>query len=721
MKFTPKYFHALAFVLAGLTPCSSAARADTPLKHIRTPNEFLDRSLRLELPELENVRKAIAGKNQDLAWRELLSHLRTRKAPIDPQVSHWRAIKEREFIDQWAKHAFDYFPKHYVRDGRINWRNNNKPPKSEYESFEIRNRLMDLAGWTAAALASDRADLRKAVVETFLDWYRDCPPPELPVKSWWDGDKTGFAWQEIEVAFRGRMLVSILLSSLDWKEATPEFQRALLISIHQSMDFLTSQYDRFGLAARNHQNIHGYAILAAGALLPELKSADVWQKLGRRILSEHRGADFDPDGVQVEHSPHYHAKVFSLYLDAYDLLRQNGDPEARWIEKHLQKSANFLLYSAGPDGRIAPINDGWHTSTEALRRRAAKALDRPDLLAVEGETPPEKMPPLSRAFEKAGVAYLRSSWKKDAVYVVLDATHKNSGHWHAGKPHLVIHAGDQALACNPQLANYDDPTFHQYFKSADAHNTVLVDGEGDGLVKGPWNYTHVSNPKLTWFRSGKSADIVRATTDGFARLKSPVSFERTVVFVKPGLVFVHDVLKSDGNHRYDWLLHSLPHKPAIDSTAKSYQTRLGGPFELHCQPLGNTKDAVNGPVLKEGKHHDRVYPAQKGFWFPLQYGDTPAPVVAAPYGVWTRTADSGVSFDFLLQVLGKGESPVDVQNVAITAKEGTPYRLKYRGEEVLVVFDDRASRDGAPVEAAGWKMSSRVGVKVGSEEISDAK
>ena len=94
--------------------------------------------------------------------------------------------------------------------------------------------------------------------------------------------------------------------------------------------------------------------------------------------------------------------------------------------------------------------------------------------------------------------------------------------------------------------------------------------------------------KLTYFCANPLVDIARAA-NRFQLGSDLVEFERTVVFLKPDLVFVHDLLLSPSPHRYDWLLHLAPQKPVVDVSTKSVKTALGGPFELYCEPVGGTK------------------------------------------------------------------------------------------------------------------------------------
>jgi hypothetical protein len=355
-----------------------------------------------------------------------------------------------------------------------------------------------------------------------------------------------------------------------------------------------------------------------------------------------------------------------------------------------------------------------------MRRRVADVLGRPDLLTVEdgGKATGKRAPHTSRAFKHAAFAFMRSAWEEDATYVVLDASNHASGHWHAGKPNLIVHAGDQVLACDPQLATYDDPSFWKYFHTARGHNTVLVDGRGDGTPSDFWRYEHVSHPELTFFRAGRAADIARATTDGFKRLKSPVAFERTVVFVKPGLVFVHDVLVSKGEHDYEWLLHLVPQKPLVNRKAMSMSTALGGAFELLCAPAPGAAAGLAGPRITRGKYANRTGGMSAGrgpHWSPPKKGREPALLVDAPYGVWRRRGKGRVTFDFVLQVLPKAREPVPVERVEASARSGAAaYRARTAGGEVLVLFDDRAKRSCRPLTGGGVKLAGRVGVAIRS-------
>jgi Heparinase II/III N-terminus/Heparinase II/III-like protein len=682
-------------------------------KYIRSEDEFIRKALDLKRRPLAGVRRALKAGDTERAWQTLFSHFARRKRPCDPLLADWpntnKAAVRRAVVSAGENLAA------WRVAGRIDWDHGNQPPREDWEKYWGRGRLAHLSSWAAAAEASGRADLRKAVAGSFLEWYQDRPVPDLPHLKCWHQQTHGFSWREIEVAIRGRMFIRLFLAAVRWPDAPGEFLRKLLISILQHLDYLRTYYDTFGFIKGNHQNHHAEAPLAAGVLLPELKSATRFKRLGLRIYREHLKADFDSDAVQNEYSPAYHANMLVIYLDAYEVMKTNREAPPSWLSKAVRKMAEYLLYSTAPDGWLLPINDSGPHLSEPLRRRAAKVLGMPQLLTLEKRKPARSGPKPSRAFMPAGLALMRSGWDAQATYVVLDATKHNSGHWHAGKPNLLIQSGKQQLACEHLFGNYDDPSFWQYFHNARAHNTVLVDGQGDGVPESPWRYEHISNPELNFFASGRTADIARATTDGFRRLKPRVEFERTIVFVKPDLILVHDVLESRGEHCYEWLLHFLPGQLQSQSRARSLVTALGGGTELLCRPVGGDDSELIGPLIRAGKTRNRtsgVSNAGRDYWTPPKTGSAPELLVDAPYAVWSRVGKR-VAFDFVLQVLKAKDAPVPIEVLETGSHSGcTAYSLRSKRRRATVLFDDRKGIGRTPLIAGGLELSGRVGVAV---------
>jgi len=634
--------------------------------YIRDEDRFLREALNRAHPGLRPVRQALGHGDTDGAWKALLAYFARRRKPRDPAIAAWSADMSAAAVRHAETAATDNLSA-WRRNGRVNWTCGNRPRRGDWEKYWGRGGLAFLRSWSAAAEFSGSPGLRAAVARGFLEWYRDCPVPELPHEKYWVQETHGFAWREIEVAIRGRFLISLFLAAAQWPDMPPAFTRALLLSIRQHLDYLQTYYEELGFVEGNHQNHHAQPLLAAGILLPELKGAPAWRALGLRIYREHLASDFDADRVQNEYCPAYHGNMLTIYLDAYEVLKVNGARRPSWLEGAVRDMSLFELYATAPDGWQLPINDSRPRQSERLRRRAARLLQMPELLAPESG---RRRPPLDRAYFPAGLAIMRSGWDANAVFVALDATKPNSGHWHPGKPNLYIQAGGQPLAAEHIFADYDHPSFWNYFHQGLAHNTVLVDGKGDGEPDLPWRWRHTlgSRPELTFFESDGKTAVARATTDGFRRLKPPVTFERTVIFVKPHLVFVRDVLQSRGEHDYEWLLHFLPGRIMPLPREHGVMTALGGAAELCCRPLGGADLLPKGPLLRTGwtRNATEGCPCSgRKYWLPPPPGKRPALLAKAPYAAWKLTGKC-VNFDFALQILRPGDEPIGLEALRAT-------------------------------------------------------
>ncbi len=690
-------------------------RAPKCQKYIGSEDEFLRKALNLKRPGLAAVRRALRDKDHDRAWRALFSYFAKRRRPQDPALEAWKRV-ERSAVGRAVRSAREDLADWRV-NGKVDWDHDNRPSRADWEKYWSRGRMHHLRLWAAAAECSGKAELRRAVARSFLEWFEDRPVPELPHLKYWHQGTHGFNWRELEVATRGRFLISLFLAAVRWPRVSEAFLRKLLISIRQHLDYLRTYYATFGFIEGNHQNHHSEAPLAAGVLLPELRGASCWRALGLRICREHIKSDFDVDCVQNEYSAAYHSNVLGIYLDAYEILKVNRQAMPGWLDSSVRKMAEFVFYATGPDGWRLLVNDSGPGKSEPLRKRAARSLAMPELLGPGGGKGKRCRLGLSKAYFPAGLAFMRSDASKDATCVVLDATKHNSGHWHAGKPNLLIQSGSQQLACEHIFGDYDDPSFWQYFHNAQAHNTVMVDGEGDGVPESPWRYSHISKPDLNFFVGGKRVDIARATTDGFHRMKPRVNFERTVIFVKPGLVLVHDVLDSRGEHCYEWLMHFLPGKLIARSRSRSLRTAFGGGSELLCSPVSGEDSDLIGPLVRYGKTRNRtigVPTAGREYWSPPAAGESPELLADAPYAVWSQVGNR-VTFDFVLQVLKPNDEPVKIDALEAELPHGTAaYKLSGKRGTATVLLDDRRAASRKPLCAGGMVLSGRVGVAAGS-------
>ncbi len=678
-------------------------RSQIPERYIVDEEDFIRNGLNPRNPAMRPVFAALRTQGVDAAWQKLIDHFARRKSPVDPFALTGKIAPKR--ARALRKQALDRLSSWRDEDGNVDWNRNNKPARKDFEKYWMRNNLSFLMPWTSAANSLNCRKTRKAVAETFLEWVTDCPVPKFSHHEYWDRENHGFSWREIEVGKRARNLQAFFFSTRNWADVPEQFHRSLLILIRQHLDYISSYTFRHAFIPGNHQTHHAPGMFTAAILLPELKGGGLWKTLSTYIYKDHIQSDHDKEGVQNEYSPGYHYSVLSLYRGAFQLLRENKQPVPIWLSRLLNQMAEYCRYVIAPGGMAININDTKMFNAIERMKHIASKLKRPDL-----DPDNKKLQPVSRAYKHGGIALMRSGWNEDDTLVVLDATGHNSGHWHAGKPNLLIYSGKIPLVCEHQFGTYDDPSFYKYFHHARSHNTVMVDKHGDNTPVTPWEYAFKTDHGLSDFASSDSADIASAYTHGFRHLENPVSFERTVVFLKPDIVIVHDFMRTAGKHSYDWMLHFFPQKLATDRKARTLTTSEEYTPRLTCTPASDIMDSVSGPAIKQGKTRNQTNGSDlidRPYWEPPAKGKNPKLFAKAPYAIWSTQTEGCTHLTFVLQIHKKASGAPDVSMETVDCKFKNVFL--YRMQEWLVYFDHRNSSSRKPVMVDGVRLAGHSG------------
>ncbi|MEA3401712.1 MAG: DUF4962 domain-containing protein [Armatimonadota bacterium] len=128
-----------------------------------------------------------------------------------------------------------------------------------------------------------------------------------------------------------------------------------------------------------------------------------------------------------------------------------------------------------------------------------------------------------------------------------------AGHQHADQNAFVIHAYGEKLAIDSGYYDwYGSPHFKQYSIQTVAHNSILVDGEGQAAV------TKGADGRIdAWFDGTGHTWMVGDASDPEVYGGRLSRFDRRVLFVKPGLVIMHDLLEAPEPSSFQWLLHTV--------------------------------------------------------------------------------------------------------------------------------------------------------------------
>ncbi|NUQ64232.1 MAG: DUF4962 domain-containing protein [Pirellulales bacterium] len=236
----------------------------------------------------------------------------------------------------------------------------------------------------------------------------------------------------------------------------------------------------------------------------------------------------------------------------------------------LSQTARFPMYCAPPGGWAVSFadtgmpNHGVRGPAQTAQVGALAVRTRdPCALWYSGAREPvdglEPRPPLdlpqSIHYRHIGVAIFNTSLEDGAenVAVAMHSGRYQAGHQHPDQNSFVIHAYGEKLAIDGGYYDwYGSPHFKAYSMQTLAHNTLLVDGQGQAAC------TEGADGRVTAFMDSPGYGYVGGDASDpeiyGGRLQR---FDRKLLFIKPGFVLVHDVVEAVRPAKLDWLLHAI--------------------------------------------------------------------------------------------------------------------------------------------------------------------
>lgn len=384
-----------------------------------------------------------------------------------------------------------------------------------------------------------------------------------------------------DTAYRDKLL-EILTAFVDeadtqdplWDKHTAAFRAMVLVNTYVKLDDqgdlddplarrLRDKIRRLGgwLADPGHFDDdynHGFTEAAALALIahnfPEwdLVPGRGWAQLASDRLDTLLHQAVDPDGVEVEQSPYYHLYVMAFVWQIQDWASTHGAVVPTDMDARMGQMVRYTTLVAQPDGNIPLIGSGLGTNIRTFDPdvMARIADEYPEFrfvrtAGVEGESPAETV----ALFPSSGQIIARSGFGsegtfEDQTHLVFDVGSYRTTHSHVDALSLHLYADGRTLLPDSGLFSYEQSDLHQFFRSTDAHNTVVVDGDNQD--------------------KGSAAAISVIDGDGWAyfsghhRLYGNVEHGRAVVMLDEDLLLVLDRLEGDREHRYSQTWHLSP-------------------------------------------------------------------------------------------------------------------------------------------------------------------
>jgi heparinase II/III-like protein len=391
--------------------------------------------------------------------------------------------------------------------------------------------------------------------------------------------KVGIHWaSSLEVSFRGIAWLWILALAGD--SLPPPLVRRMVGFLAISARHVNQYLSRW-FSPNTHLTGEALGLFMTGTALPQCRDAPQWRATGASLLLDWIDRHVRRDGTYVEQSTWYHRYTTDFYLQFLALSDRAGTPVRDRVSQPLAKLLEHLQWIARPDGSMPLIGDDDGGRLLFLDERTAHdvrtplaigavLLDRERLAfgappsaelvwllgagALDRLSHMQAKPPATRraAFPDGGTYVMRSGWDHDASVMTIDAGPHgflNGGHAHADALSIDLCLGGKAVFVDPGTYTYTlSPEWRDYFRLTGAHNAVVVDGCGAAIPSGAFQWSSRATSRcLVWHDSGSVA-LFAGTHDGFERLRPPVRYQRTVVFVEPDLWIVRDQVYADDEH-----------------------------------------------------------------------------------------------------------------------------------------------------------------------------
>ena len=426
-----------------------------------------------------------------------------------------------------------------------------------------------------------------------LEQWMDANPPKL-----------GINWaSSLEVAFRSMSwlwALYFLKSSPSLSaETVKQAWKFLYLSARHLESYLSTYF-----SPNTHLTGEALGLFYLGSLLPEFKEAKRWQELGSSILIEQLPVHVQRDGVYFEQSTYYHRYTTDFYLHFLLLSRTQGFVLPPQVEESLVLLLDHLMYITRPDGSTPFVGDDDGGRLLMLDDRAANdfrgtlaagsvVLNRGDYKFVAGDAVEqllwltgtdglnrfdsiEAVPPpkTSAGFVSGGYFVMRDGWTRESNYLLFDCGPHgslNCGHAHADALSFDLAANGRAMLVDPGTYTYTgSKELRDWFRSSQAHNTVVLDGESSSLPNGAFSWKTRAECYLQDWITEDRFDYVCGAHFGFTRLFPPAVVRRQILFLKGDYWIVRDTMTASGEHEAEVHFH-------FESSA--HPVLLSGPFD----------------------------------------------------------------------------------------------------------------------------------------------
>lgn len=581
--------------------------------------ERLFAALDLEQPGLETVKAAVENNDLATAGETLIANykasgngswLRDRTGVHDPGgfdqevVEMAQNVLKDDYLLQGVRGPLKRFA-----DSHIDWHDQGSNDDFQWTIFVNRHfSLLPLQ----KAWNTEPDDAYLDYINAFIqDWVASNYPPAEG-----ESDKHLPAnWRPMSSASRllqvWPQLFYYFLEVDGFSDAT---RLAMLSSVPEQMEHLL----------RYHRRKHNHAIKEmsglghAAAAFPEFKRASYWTTYSIEQLSAEAVRQVYPSGVQKELTSHYQRTVLDYLSQYVAFSRAAGITLPGDFVALIESMGNFLARSMTPDGHVILNNDSDRDYVRDKVLGLADMFGRDDWRYVatgggQGAAPDGEA---STFFGFAGQLVSRSAWGEDAQWSWFDLGPWGVSHQHNDRLHLSLSHSDRNFLVDTGRVYYkpDDPV-RKHILSTAAHNTILIDGAGQGP-----QYLENKSPMQGVSAIRPAYDFAVGNFDeGYEGIEGTAEHTRALFYLRGCCWLVVDRIETDRPRKIQALWHFHPdNKLATVGQSPMIRTLHDEGFNFELAPISNLDwevEFVSG----------QMEPEVQGWYSPVYNTLLPAP------------------------------------------------------------------------------------------------
>ena len=346
---------------------------------------------------------------------------------------------------------------------------------------------------------------------------------------------------------------------------------------------------------RNFNGTHNYGFMQNQALihLGYVLNCPEWVTCAKKRLSTQLRSSFDSEYVHLENSPAYADMVIDLVQRTGAYLQAQQDPLGQALLYDIERAQEFMRWAVKPDGMMAQIGD----TPTAPPREAMDSLQPP--------------PSGRRFFQQAGYYFYRSSGekeKKQNTWTMLKAGFSGTTHKHADDTSFFLYSKGQDVFVDCGIYGYANDDFRTYFRSAKAHNTVVVDNGTYSFTQSKRNLLEVEEHQFT-----PAYDYIRT----FNHAYKGVRFTREFISSRDATILI-DRISSSQEHLYSQLFHLGEETELLYASDDEVFLKLGksgynvrlrqfGPLPELSMFFGDVHNPSYGLISRGENHLEPIY------------------------------------------------------------------------------------------------------------------